>query len=159
MHNYQTILVPVDFSHHSETAVARAANLAAVYHADIELFHVAEAPTYPVLEDIAVTGVPGIWDVELTQTILEAAQKRLEKIAADFHLKPEQCKTVVGVPSVDIVARAEEIDAELIVMGRHGFSFLEKLIGSTTDAVLHDAKCDVMAVYLDKNKQQEKPND
>ncbi len=152
MHNYRTILVPVDFSGHSELAVARAVNMAMLYEADIELFHVTEAPTYPVLEDIAVTGVPGIWDVELTQEIVEAAEKRLHKLAEENGLKPEQCKVVLGIPSVDIVDRAEEIGADLIVMGRHGLSFLEKLIGSTTDAVLHNAQCDVMTVYLVKSE-------
>ena len=152
MHNYKMILVPVDFSEHSEQAVGRAVNMAALYEADIELFHVTEVPTYPVLEDIAVTGAPGIWDVELTQEIVEAAEQRLHKLAKENGLKPEQCKVVVGVPSVDIVARAEEVEADLIVMGRHGLSFLEKLVGSTTDAVMHYAKCDVMAVYKAKNE-------
>jgi len=109
---------------------------------------VAETPTYPILEDVAVTGTPGIWDAELTQDILQAAQKRLVTLAEANGLKASQCQVVLGIPSVDIVSRAKEIGADLIVMGRHGLSFLEKLMGSTTDAVLHEAKCDVMTVYL-----------
>lgn len=153
MHNYQTILVPVDFSEHSVQAISRAVNMAMLYEADIELFHVTEAPTYPVLEDIAVTGVPGVWDVDLTQEIVKAAEKRLHKLAEENGLKPEQCKVLLGIPSVDIVDRAEEIGADLIVMGRHGLSFLEKFIGSTTGVVLHNATCDVITVYLAKDKR------
>ena len=152
MHNYRKILVPVDFSEHSEQAIGRAVNMAALYGAEIELFHVTEVPTYPILEDMAVTGVPGIWDVELTQEIVNAAEERLKKLAKANGVKPEHCQVVVGIPSVDIVDHAEEVGADLIVMGRHGVSFIEKLMGSTTDAVLHHAKCDVMTVFLREAK-------
>ena len=46
----------------------------------------------------------------------------------------------------EIFSRTSAVD--LIVVGSHGRHGLALLLGSTADAVLHHAKCDVMAVRL-----------
>ncbi|HHQ41669.1 MAG TPA: universal stress protein, partial [Chromatiales bacterium] len=38
--------------------------------------------------------------------------------------------------------------ADLIVLGSHGRRGLTRLLGSTADAVLHSARCDVLAVRI-----------
>lgn len=55
-----------------------------------------------------------------------------------------------GVPADEIVRAAKELRADLIVVGSHGDTFLQKLrrfcIGSTSRKVLHLAPCPVMIV-------------
>jgi universal stress protein A len=152
MHNYRNLLVAVDFSNHSEQAVARAKQMAQVYSADLTLIHVAEVPTYPVLEDVAITGMPGIWDEELGDKIREAAEKRLHKMAEEAGVEVKACKVLTGVARVEVVDFAKQINADLIVIGRRGLSGLQRLIGSTADAILHDAACDVLAVKIDEGE-------
>jgi universal stress protein A len=43
---------------------------------------------------------------------------------------------------------AEELDADLIVLGTHGRHGLGLMLGSTANAVLHGAPCDVLAVKV-----------
>jgi len=43
---------------------------------------------------------------------------------------------------------ANQVGADLIVMGSHGKAGIRLLLGSTTQAVLHSAKCDVLAVKV-----------
>lgn len=56
-----------------------------------------------------------------------------------------------GDPAREIVRYAADAGMELIVMGTHGRSGLERLlVGSVTERVMHDASCSVLAVKLPK---------
>lgn len=153
MNLYQTIVVAVDFSPHSQRALMRGVMMARHCGARLHLLHVVEAPTYPVLEDVAVTGLPGMWDVEVTQALMDTAQRRLEQMVADLDGVEVQVDVLVGVAKLDIVEHARQVGADLIVLGRHGEGFLESLIGSVTDSVLHHANCDVLAVDLENETE------
>ncbi len=51
----------------------------------------------------------------------------------------------VGSPVEKILAVAQDIDADLIVLGSHGLSGLKRLLlGSVSDGVLHHAHCSVL---------------
>lgn len=149
MHNYQSILVAVDFSEHSEVALARACQMARNYDASIEVLHVVELPTYPVLEDVAVMGLPGVWDTEITEKVTTSANQKLSKMVKEAGLDENRAKVVNGIASDEIVSRAKTIAADLVVMGKYGLSGWKRLLGSTTDGVMHHANCDVLAVKID----------
>ena len=156
MKKYARILVAVDFSPHSQRALEQGAMMAKHCDARLHLLHIVETPTYPVLEDVAVTGLPGMWDMEVTQALMDTAQKRLQQMAKRLPVEKVDVDVLVGVAKVDIVEHAEQIGADLIVLGRHGESFLESLIGSVTDSVMHHAHCDVLAVNLETEQKDNK---
>ncbi|SFR49022.1 universal stress protein [Thiomicrospira sp. ALE5] len=149
MAQYHTLLVAVDFSSTSTKALARAQALADTFNATLHVLHVTELPSYPVLEDVAITGVAGAWVDELADKAVAAAEKRLNQLVADAGIAAESIKVVTGVPRRIIVEQAKACHADLIVVGRRGLSGLQRLLGSTADSVLHDASCDVLAVSLD----------
>ncbi len=152
---YRMIVCAVDFSPHSERAIHRAKQLSDATGAELRLLHVVEAPTYPVLEDVAVSGLPGMWDLEVTQALMDASDKRLKHLAQRFEIPDDHCDTIVGVAKLDIVEHSVQLGADLIVMGRHGEGFLESLVGSVTDSVMHHAHCDVLAVTLEGEQPKE----
>jgi len=51
-------------------------------------------------------------------------------------------------PETEIHTLANEIGADLIVVGSHGRHGLALLLGSTANGVLHGAPCDVLAVRV-----------
>lgn len=55
---------------------------------------------------------------------------------------------VWGNPKQEITHIAVRGNVDLIVVGSHGRHGLALLLGSTANAVLHYAKCDVIAVRL-----------
>lgn len=142
--DYQRILVAVDFSEQTEKTLARACLIANNQSAYIELVHVVEIPTYPVLEDVAIMGMPGVWDDEVAQSLFSASEQRLEKIAAQYQIT--KFKTLTGIASVDIAEYAKQHQFDLIVVGAHGLSGINRLIGSTTNAIINHAESDVLAV-------------
>jgi universal stress protein A len=54
----------------------------------------------------------------------------------------------LGAPAHEIRAAAEEVGADLIVLGTHGRHGLGLLLGSTANGVLHGATSDVLAVRV-----------
>jgi len=113
---------------------------------NIWFIHLVEIPVYPVLEDIAVMGMPGLWDEEVSQGLIESSNKRLGKLAKTYGITGYE--TLSGLASADIVDYAARKQCDLIVMGAHGLKGFQHLIGSTTNSVINHAKCDVLAVHL-----------
>ncbi|GAB6070233.1 universal stress protein [Thiomicrorhabdus hydrogeniphila] len=143
---YKSILVAVDFSEYSQNAVAKAYEIAQAFHAELRMVHFVEIPIYPVLEDVAVMGMPGLWDETASKSLIEASNKKLSELSAKFNIK--KYEALSGIASVDIVEYANNIQCDLIVIGAHGLSGIQHLIGSTTNSVINHAKCDVLAVRV-----------
>lgn len=51
-----------------------------------------------------------------------------------------------GAPDQQIIDRAKEWNADLIVVGSHGRGFWGRLLGSVSDGVVHHAPCSVLVV-------------
>lgn len=51
-----------------------------------------------------------------------------------------------GPPEREIVEAAREEDADLVIVGSHGRGFLDRLLGSVSEAVAHHAPCSVLVV-------------
>ncbi len=137
MFQLKRILVPVDFSPHSELAAHLAATLACRFHSEISLLHVVE----PGQSDWAEPAVTYTTNLEE-----ERARERL-----DEYLKAGACKVtvnrfvLVGNCALQICRFAEADEADLIVVPTRGYGvFRRLLLGSTASKLLHDAKCPIM---------------
>jgi nucleotide-binding universal stress UspA family protein len=93
---------------------------------------------------------------ELEKTAKENAEKILEdakqQIYSHFGDKVSvETEVLFGSPDSRIVETAEEIHADMIVVGSHGYSRWERLLlGSTSDSVVHHAPCSVLIVRSPK---------
>jgi len=141
---YKKVLVAIDFSESSLQAVMKAKKMADSFNAEVEIIHIVEVPTYPILEDIVVMGMPGVWDEEVVQSLIAASNVKLSQMAKEYGIY--RFHTVAGIAAMDIVEYAKQKKHDLIIMGSHGLSGLQKLIGSTTHSVINNADCDVLAV-------------
>jgi universal stress protein A len=80
--------------------------------------------------------------------IQKQAKTRLEDIARKNDIPSDQVHIPVGNAAEEIHTLANDINADLIVIGTHGRSGLKLLLGSTANSVLHGAKQDVLAVRV-----------
>jgi len=79
----------------------------------------------------------------------EVRRKRLHEIAAAAGLAPTEYsgRIIHGDPSQQIIAMEQEVDADLIVVGKHGSHIAEELLlGSVTKHVLAESQCDVLVI-------------
>lgn len=93
-------------------------------------------------------GAVSPFEVDLTGEMVEIARTRMEKLGREFGIPEQQLRVEVGSPKVEIIRVAEEIAADLIVLGSHGRHGLGLLLGSTASSVVNHAKCDVLSVRL-----------
>lgn len=144
MSGYRRILLAADFTGHGEQVANRARELADKFQACLSVIHVVD--NLPITDAIYGPVIP--FEVNLTDDLLDAAKKRLAKLAEQLGVPESECWMEVGSPKYEIIRIAKDHDIDLIVVGSHGRHGLALLLGSTANGVLHHAHCDVMAVRL-----------
>ena len=145
---FSRILVPVDFSKHSERTVSYAAKFASRYESTIQLLHVFEIPDYVITPFACRKQNPE--DVKkLVDTAEQEARDNLaaiERRLSDRGIKVEVYLRV-GAPFDEIVQTANHFNVDLIIIGSHGYSPLTRLlVGSTAERVVEHAPCPVLVV-------------
>lgn len=137
MSKLQHILVPIDGSEHSRTAVEQAVDLAQNYPVKISFLYVIN------LQKVAV-------DSYLLDEILESQRVTGHKILSHVteNIPPDLNIALFveeGHPSDVIVRFAKEKQADLIIMGNRGLGAIKSaLLGSVSQHVIQHAHCSVM---------------
>lgn len=139
------ILVPTDFSKHSENALAYAVAFAEKFEAELYLLHVVQDLAVFVPE--AVTAAPPVAPPveQLTAAVCEA----LDRVIDSHQLRRFTVHAEVreGSPFYEIVRFAKEQEIDLIIMGTHGRAGLvHVLLGSVAEKVVRKAPCPVLTV-------------
>jgi len=140
---YKNILLPTDFSIYSDMAASRALQISQQYNATLQILHTVENFTYyndafdPLITEIQIPD-----EVFMTQ-----AQENMKKFCERNELGDEVIIEIQwSDPKDGIISWAKEKQNDLIVMGMHSRHGIERLLGSVSNAVLHDAPCDVLIV-------------
>ena len=140
------ILVPVDFSSHSERAFRYALRLASRFGATVDLLHVVDNPfaAGTMTAEVYVPNLP-----EMLDSLLQEAEKglaALKSAAAGEGLRVET-HVLTGQPAHTIVENARTGGFDLIVMGTHGRTgFSHLFVGSVAERVVRRAPCPVLTV-------------
>ena len=150
MATYQKILVAVDLSSESELVLEKA-QLIAGADAEIDVVYVQEP-----MDNVYVGIVPqsaafsGLGDLE--SQLGEELKQKLAALGEKFNLAPDHLHILNGSPANEIHRFADESGTQLIVIGTHGQKGFQLLLGSTANAVLHGAGCDVLSVKISAAK-------
>lgn len=139
---YKHILFATDFSPEAQKAEARAVEAAQQNNAKLSVIHVIDYYPSSQLEG----GLALLPDLE--RQMSETAQNEMDACIARIPQKLAATETRRGPPKRVITECANEVAADLIVLGSHGRHGLGLLLGSTANGVLHIAKCDVLAVRV-----------
>lgn len=147
----KTILVPTDGSTHADAAVDWAGDLAARFGASLTLLHVLpenrisaypeEIRAFARYEKIVVSDLEVAESLAQRLLVLAAERVRARGAATVDTLVTE------GNPAKIIVAEANRLKADLIVMGRRGLGNLSGVVlGGVSSKVLHLADCACLTV-------------
>ncbi len=140
----RSILLATDGSEEAELAAGVAVGLARSSGAELHVVHVKLLPITPPYPDVLD------WREDLERAEREARRLLDEQVtkveeaggAVDgIHLREER------PPAEEIVALAEELGADLIVVGRRDRGQIRRaLAGSVSDSVVRHARCPVLVV-------------
>jgi nucleotide-binding universal stress UspA family protein len=146
----ELILVGVDFSLTSESAVDEALSLAAAPGANVHLVNVASGGTTEVVLDL-LEGQRQTNPAEAERHL--AGYGRSRAAAHGFAADNVRAHVRVGNPANEIVTLARELSADLVVVGTHGRTGLGRmLIGSVAEAVVKRAHCPVLVSRVKPDK-------
>ncbi len=141
MIKYSNILIPVDFSKASEIAIKRSLENENTSAAQITLVHIVDymPPAYARPE------IPEIYASE--DLMKQRAQKHLDEFIAETGLTG--CKTIVefGHTKSHILKILDDNKFDLVILAKHERRGMEKLLGSVSNAIANQAKCDVLIVH------------
>lgn len=143
---YQHILFAADFSDEALRVGERAREIARKCGARLSLIHVVEDVNIslgggyellPVLPDLP------------DEALLQEARNALGQLAQRLDVADASLWVVNAISTKEgILGAAKDHQVDLIVVGSHGRHGLALLLGSTANAVLHGAPCDVLAVRI-----------
>ena len=141
MSHYKNILLAVDLTDEAEQVITKAQSIQAE-GSTLHMIHVVEPISFAYGGDIPM-------DFSTIQDdIQQQAKQQLSELGQRHNIAASHQHIVMGRPETEIHNAAEELNADVIVIGSHGRHGLALLLGSTANSVLHGAKCDVLAVRV-----------
>jgi nucleotide-binding universal stress UspA family protein len=144
MTDFKKIVIGTDFSENSNYAFKYALDMARKYDAALVLIHVVSEPT-----DLNGFYVPHISFEKLEEEVREGAKRMMERFCeahlGDYH----KFETYIerGLPFAQVIKKAKETNADLIVVGTHGRTGLDHvLFGSTAEKIVRKSPVPVLTV-------------
>ena len=146
---YNRILIAVDGSDEADAVMAAALKLDPRGAAEHHVVTVVQ-PIVAGAGGIDGASIGASWSLkELEAAAMREIGDAVRERAARSGVLPDRVSVLYGRPAAEIHAQARKIHAALIVIGAHGRHALPRLmLGSTANAVLHGAPCDVMTVRV-----------
>lgn len=147
--NIKHVVTPIDFSDNSKLIADSAAFMAGKFGASLNLVFVVQN-----FEDYSGFFVPQMHMPNLEDELLTGAEGRMASFVDEYRDDYVQlgvsdivAKVLMGDVGEQIVEYATEIEADMIVMGTHGYKGLEKIMfGSVADKVVRAADCPVTTI-------------
>ncbi len=124
---YNKVLAAVDLSDESFQVMEEANRVALHCGADLAVCNVSNSSYDPLLNEAA---------------------ERLGRLADSYGIDDDDVFELAGHVGTRVHDLANDIGADLIVVGTHGKHGLQLLTGSTANAVLHGSRCDVLAARV-----------
>jgi nucleotide-binding universal stress UspA family protein len=145
MKQVQKILFPIDFASNFETFLPWVSTFADKFGATVYVLFVAQD-----LSNFSTFYVPHGNIQSFQQEAVDSARKRMAAAVQEFFKNFPKLETRVelGSPAEKIVETAKQEKIDMIIMGAHGRTGLDRVIfGSVADKVLQSAPCPVLTIH------------
>ncbi len=137
------VLVPLDGSPRSSGVLAAAVALARAHGGRLTLLRAVGLPP-DVPQDFWKTT-----DEPLLEVLRRRARAYLDEQLAGVPPElraPEPVEVAIGVPWQAVCDASQRLGADLIVIGSHGYSGFDRLLGTTAAKIVNHATCSVLVV-------------
>ena len=145
MSAYNHVMVAVDLSVEAKQVVDKAARLVGS-DGQLSIVHVLQPLDSIYLGESY--GATAAQFQKIQDDMMVQAKETLKELAVEYGCTEEHQYLLVGNPAKEIHKLADDHAADVVVTGSHGRHGLSLLLGSTANAVLHGAGCDVLAVRI-----------
>jgi universal stress protein A len=141
MKKYTNILLALQLEQKTDNRVIKKAKeFVDQFSASLTLIHAIEnLSSYGAAYGVAA-------GIDLEQILEEEAKAAMTLVANNLNVSKNKQVIKAGPAKHIILEQAKESKSDLIIVGSHGKHGVQLLLGSTANAVLHGADCDVLAV-------------
>lgn len=145
---YDNILLPTDGSEGTEDAVEQAFDLAKTYDATVHALYVIDLKEVNAIEHTFDTTMYTEKFREEGESVLDELSRRGEDVGIDIVTEIRE-----GVPHETILEYSDEEGIDLIVMGTHGRTGLDRyLVGSVTEKVVRLSDLPVLTTRFSESE-------
>lgn len=156
---FKKILIAVDYLLHTEVILKKGMSLAQKYQSKLMIFHCVQGDM-PGIPELMTTTSIGVYGGVYSRDLIVLSEKLIEEAKAEMNIWlksladkalakgiPTEFEYRIGESGQQICQKAQDWEADLIIMGRRGRKGLsEFLLGSVSNYVLHHAQCSVLIV-------------
>lgn len=135
---YQNILVATAFSSKCDRTLDHAKAIAAAHNATLHLAHFVEPLPSSAFTYAGATLID--------QQRLSNAKEKLALVGEKLGVASENRHLDEALPKAGIINLAKKLQADLVIVGRHGHNPMTTVLGATADAIAQHAPCDVLIV-------------
>jgi len=139
---FERILLPTDGTDSMDAVVETATDIAGRRDAEVHVLYVVDDRAFLTLQDEMKTDVLAELEGE-GEAAIDRTATRLRESGVDVETAIRQ-----GDPADEILAHAEEIDADLITMGTRRGDYTNNLMGSVSQKVVARASAPVLTTNL-----------
>ncbi len=137
--HYKKILVSTDLADENVHLYDAAAFVGDQFDARRHLIHIVPNSTV----------VTGAYVPDIGEAVEDQMKEKMAVLAKQLGVAAERTTVATGYPGLDIATYADDLHADLVVMGKHQRGFVDRmLLGSTANAVLHHTQKDMLVVKL-----------
>jgi universal stress protein A len=140
MKSYQHALISIDLFEHYENFLTRALSYAQRYAEQVTIIYA--TPFLPTLAPYAM---------DMQESFATEASRKMELLRERFQLGDDvACVMQLGNPKYVVTGYAKEHGVDIVLCGSHGKQGMALFLGSTSNAIVHQADCDVLTIRLDE---------
>lgn len=146
---YEKIVVPLDGSRWSESAIPQAAEIARAHNAELILLHVYQSPASGYTDQLALAGQQYMADRQYEQMREQLVALRNGLRRQGLRVREQIIRSHNPAQSICEFVEAEE-GVSMVVMSTHGRTGLARwLVGSVAQNVIKNVRCPVKLVHPD----------
>ncbi|MFC3907617.1 universal stress protein [Legionella dresdenensis] len=138
---FKTILHATDLSESHFNLCQQAARLAEDTGATLYLLHVIETPA-----SLQIAQTLGF--AELANPAKEDAETVMNVVGEALNIPSERLFVEIGSAYKHILNKIKELNCDLVVLGTQAVNHLPAFLGSTANAVIHQAPCSVLTLKI-----------
>jgi len=145
---FDVIVVGTDGSETAAVAVERAFEIAAIAGGTVHVVHAHHLVSVAQLASSATYGAPN-FDIDNVNKGIEAQSRSVvEHVAQRAERQGVKCETHLRDDDAAhaLISVAEQVGADLLVVGNRGMSGVRRMLGSVPNKVSHHCPCDLLIV-------------
>lgn len=142
---YTNILHATDLSENHFHMCQQAVEIAKRFNATLYLLHVIETP--PSLQ---IAQGLGFAEIDSPLQVQEDAKTVLAVLGESLNIPLNQQFVEIGSIKHHVLSKLKELGCSMVIIGRHTPNNLPACLGSTAHSIIHEVRCDVLTLNLEK---------